>query len=105
MFEMRDKGDTTMTHTLTAKEKELLTAIVESEYQSNVDEGVIDYDIWFDYVVNTKSKGGVFASLQSKGFVNATIVPKAKSLMRCNGISDSTLSITAEGFAALKASA
>ncbi len=85
---------------LTSKEIALLRQIVDSEYQ---DGDPTDHDVWLDYIVNTRSRGGVLTSLQRKGLVKVHIVEMAKSDNRQNGISDSTVAITAAGVAALAA--
>jgi hypothetical protein len=84
--------------TLTSKEIKLLKSVIDSEYQ---DGEVIDNPIWMDYVVNTKSHGGVLASLKKKGLVNFTLVAKEDSNNWRDGrITDSTISITAKGYLA-----
>lgn len=86
---------------ITPKERQVLTDIVGSEYNSD---NPVDYPIWLDYVIDSKSRGGVLTSLQKKGLVTVTIVPKAESDNRLAGISDSTISITQKGFDALSIS-
>ncbi len=86
---------------MTTKETKLLSAIAESEYQG-CDE-IANCGIWLDYVVNTKSRGGVLTSLQKKGMVTVVIVPKNESDNRANGISDSTVALTEAGAAAYEA--
>jgi len=82
---------------LTVKEIAMLSDIINSEYQ---DGNPVDNHVWLDYVVDSKSRGGVLTSLQSKGLVSVNIVPMSKSDNRHNGISDSTIAITALGFTA-----
>lgn len=82
---------------LTEKEKALLHDIVKSEYQ---DGNPVGHSIWLDYVVDSKSKGGVLTSLQRKGFVEINLVPLADSDNRAAGISDSTIELLPAGYAA-----
>ncbi len=83
---------------LTTKETKLLREIAESEYQGC--DSIANCAIWLDYVVNTRSRGGVLTSLQKKGLVEVVIVPKSVSDNRANGISDSTVALTDAGAAA-----
>jgi len=85
---------------ITNKEFELLTRIIESEYQDIGDDltNAIDHQIWLDYVVKSKADGGVLTSLQSKQFVTVKIVsPKDSAMYRDQGITDSTVALTETG--------
>jgi len=88
-----------MNNHITAKEKELLASIVNSEYQDGGDPA--GHHVWLDYIVDSKSRGGVLTSLQKKGCVELNIVSLSKSYNRKNGISDSTVAITETGIKAL----
>jgi hypothetical protein len=91
---------TKMTTTkLTAKEIEMLKAIVDSEYIDGEDP--VEHEIWFDYVVDSKSKGGVFTSLQEKGFVKAYITKEKLDRSDRFSPTTSTIRITQAGFDAL----
>lgn len=83
---------------ITPKEKALLSSIVNSEYQ---DGNPVDNPIWLDYVVDSKSRGGVLTSLQRKGLVTVILIPMARSDNRLNGITDSTIAITQAGLDAV----
>lgn len=85
---------------ITTKEASLLSDIYNSEYQDGERAG---NKIWLDYVLGSKSRGGVLTSLQAKGLVGVKIVAKAVSDNRQNGISDSTVWLTEAGVAAFKA--
>ncbi len=80
---------------ITEKEMAVLKSIVDSEYQ---DGNPVGHMIWLDYVVDSKSRGGVLTSLAKKGWVEFEIVPLNKSNNRQAGISDSTIWITDAGF-------
>lgn len=80
---------------LTTLEQSLLNAIANSEYQSNVGEGIINYPVWsgVDFfsipgLSTRKSFNGVMASLSKKG------------LVKCSNYSptEPTVALTAEGF-------
>ncbi len=75
---------------LTEKEWAMLNSIVNSEYQ---DGDVVGHDIWLDYVVDSKSRGGVLQTLAKKGFVEYTI-----STSQVADITESTISITQSGY-------
>lgn len=90
----------TTVQNITEKERTLLRAIVSSEYQDGGP--VVGHHVWLDYIVDTKSRGGVLTSLQSKGLVDVNIVPLSRSNNREAGISDSTVAITEAGAALLK---
>ena len=79
--------------TVTVKEASLLNDIITSEYQGD---DVVGYDIWFDYIVDSKAKGGVYASLLAKGFVTSNL-----STWKTCGITESTIAITQKGFDAV----
>lgn len=85
---------------ITPKEVALLRAIATSQYQDGTGEDVINHDIWLDYVVDSRSRGGVLSSLIKKGLVSVTIIPLAQSDNRQNGISDSTVCLTEAGYRA-----
>lgn len=85
----------------TEKEIKLLRTIADSEYQDG--ECPVGNAVWLDYIVNTKSRGGIVSSLQKKGFVELVLVPKRESSNRQHGISDSTVAITLAGFNVLTA--
>jgi len=80
--------------TVTVKEAALLNDIITSEYQDGED--VVGHDIWFDYIVDSKSKGGVYASLLAKGLVTSSL-----STRKTCGITESTIAITQQGFDAV----
>lgn len=82
---------------ITPKEFEMLKAIVESEYQDGND--VVNAPIWFDYIVNSWSTGGVFTGLQAKGLVGSFKTEQRSS----PEITDSTIHITAAGLEAYTA--
>lgn len=82
---------------ITQKELNLLKMIDSSEYG----EAGSGDPVWLDYIVNTRALGGVLTSLQAKGLVAVSIVPMTMSDNAANGISDSTVYITALGLAAL----
>ncbi len=85
---------------LTEKERALLTEIVDSEYQDGGNP--VDNPVWMDYIVNSKAKGGVLTSLQSKGLVRVNLISRTDSdNFKFSGITDSTIAITETGFAAL----
>jgi hypothetical protein len=83
----------TTTQNVTSKEAALLNDIISSEYQ---DSNVVGNEIWFDYIVDSKSKGGVYASLLSKGFVTAIMSTEKQCDITC-----STIAITQAGFDAV----
>ena len=82
------------TQTVTPKEAALLNDIISSEYQ---DGDVVGHAIWFDYIVDSKSKGGVYASLLEKRFVTASLSTQRNG---CD-ITESTIAITQAGFDAV----
>ena len=84
---------------MTIKEQILLERIIDSEYQDGGNDPV-DHEVWLDYIVNSKSRGGTLTSLVKKGFVKIEIIPMSKSGNRANGISDSRISITRAGMSA-----
>ena len=84
----------TQTTKVTPKEAALLNDIITSEYQ---DGDVVGHDIWFDYIVDSKSKGGVYASLLEKGFVTASLSTQTHG---CD-ITESTIAITQAGLDAV----
>lgn len=79
---------------ITRKEKALLQKIYSSEYQ---DGSRIDHDVWLDYIVDSRPLGGVLTSLQNKGLVTVKMVPMNQSANAQNGITDSTVALTAAG--------
>ena len=82
---------------ITSKEKALLTLVAKSEYGDGPGD-----TIWLDYVVDSKSKGGVLASLMKKGLVECTFISKEKSdNYRNSGITDSTINLTEKGCKAI----
>jgi len=81
--------------TVTVKEAALLNDIITSEYQ---DGDVVGHDIWFDYIVDSQAKGGVYASLLAKGLVTSSL-----STRKTCGITESTIAITQQGFDAVAA--
>ena len=82
------------TQTVTPKEAALLNDIITSEYQV---EDKVGHDIWFDYIVDSKAKGGVYASLLAKGFVTSSL-----SDQKVGDVTESTIAITQAGFDAVK---
>jgi hypothetical protein len=84
---------------VTAKEIEVLKAIANSEYQDG--ENPVDHDVWLDYIVDSKSRGGVLTSLMAKGLVRAFITKEyIDSHNKAIGTL-STVAITQAGFDAL----
>ena len=83
------------TPNVTLKEAALLNDIISSEYQNG---DVVGHDIWFDYIVDSTSKGGVYASLLAKGFVTASL-----SDQKVGDVTESTIAITQAGFDAVAA--
>ena len=83
------------TQTVTLKEAALLNDIIASEYQGD---DIVGHDIWFDYIVDSRAKGGVYASLLNKGFVTASL-----SDQKQGDITESTIAITQAGFDAVAA--
>ncbi len=84
----------------TTKELKVLSDIANSEYQDGADP--VGHGIWLDYVIDSQSRGGVLTSLVKKGLVKIVMVPMSESWNRSNGISDSTVEMTAAGMAALE---
>jgi len=85
------------TQTVTPKEAALLNDIITSEYQHG---DVVGHDIWFDSIVDSTSKGGVYASLLAKGFVGSYVTKEKVDGLQ---ITESTISITQAGFDAVSA--
>lgn len=84
---------------ITPKEKALLLAIITSEYQDG--SNPVGNPVWLDYIVDSKSAGGVLTSLQAKGLVRVNLVSRANSdNYKFNGITDSTIAITEAGMIA-----
>ena len=78
---------------ITSKEKALLKLVAGSEYGGGPGD-----TIWLDYVVDSKSKGGVLASLMKKGLVECTFVtPEKSDHWRDHKITDSTINLTEKG--------
>jgi len=78
---------------ITPKEKALLKLIAKSEYG----EGPGD-TIWLDYVVDSKSKGGLLASCLKKKLVECSFVlPEKSDHWRDHTITDSTINLTELG--------
>jgi secreted Zn-dependent insulinase-like peptidase len=86
-----------MNNSITSKEKALLKLIASSEYGDGPGD-----TIWLDYVVDSKSKGGVLTSLKKKGLVEFTLVAKENSdNWRDGHITDSTINLTEKGCKAI----
>lgn len=83
----------TTTQNVTPKEAAMLNDIIASEYQGD---DIVGFDIWFDYIVDSKAKGGVYASLLHKGFVTASLSDQTQG-----DITESTIAITQAGFDAV----
>ncbi len=88
---------------VTPKELAMLDSIITSEYQDGgPDEGVIDHDVWFDYIVTGKSLGGVFTSLQEKGLVKAYVTKERIDPRNRDLPTLSTIHVTVVGYAIWK---
>jgi hypothetical protein len=77
---------------ITIKEIRLLQEIFNSEYQ---DGERVGHHIWLDYVVDSKSRGGVLASLITKKLVDVNFVaPENSDHWKDHKITDSTVALT-----------
>lgn len=83
----------------TDKEQKLLADIAASEYQDGGE--LVGHHVWLDYIVASRSRGGILSSLIKKGLVEVDVVPFAQSDNRQNGVSDSTVALTRAGADAL----